>query len=251
MKIVFLTDKCPIAAVVLRQIKNCGIPLHTIFIENTKPLKKLERSINRCGLIGTSKAILEKTMRMLRLKMFEDWLKNDFYYAYSNKVCFVDDINGKQCEQLLREIIPDIIVLGCTRIVRGNILNIPRLGTLNAHPGLLPKYRGLDTVLWAIYNRDFIGATIHFVDEGVDTGAIVMQKIVDIEENDTIDSLRNKVRVVAGKLMAETIKKLIQGEHISVSLQSVEDGQQYREMPKNLLSETLRRLDKIKRMAGR
>lgn len=52
------------------------------------------------------------------------------------------------------EIKPDIIVLGGSSIIRENIIKIPKIGILNAHPGLLPKYREVDVIQWAIYNVD-------------------------------------------------------------------------------------------------
>jgi folate-dependent phosphoribosylglycinamide formyltransferase PurN len=69
----------------------------------------------------------------------------------------------------------DLVLLGQSGIVPPSLLCVPRIGTLNAHPGLLPRYRGLDCHLWAMYRGDFpsVGSTLHFVDQGIDSGRIV------------------------------------------------------------------------------
>jgi len=228
-------------------MKSNSVLIEAIFIENPSPqeyVKKVKRALKQMRLIETAKSIFKKLIKILAPRTKEEWFSNDFYYSYSNKVYIVDNFNGKQCEQLLVEIEPDIIVLGGSRIIRKNIIKIPKIGILNVHPGLLPKYRGVDVIPWPIYNEDDIGVTVHFVDKGVDTGGIVMQKVINVEEDDTIDSLRKNAQIVTGELMTKTILKIIESGHIQVIPQSKQDGKQYYKMPKRLLRETERKLRK-------
>jgi len=200
MKIVFFTNKCSHGAELLRQMKNNNILIEAIFIENPKPqgyIKKVKKTLKRLGLIETIKIMLKSLIKMLAPGAKDEWLTNNFYYSYSDKVHIVENFNGKECEQFLKEIKPDLIVLGGSRILRKNIISIPEIGILNSHPGLLPKYRGIDVLQWAIYNGDDIGISVHFVDEGVDTGKIVMRKVINLEENDTLDSLSKKAEIAA------------------------------------------------------
>lgn len=268
MKIVFFTNKSAPGAKILEEMKRKNILVEAIFIdiESSAGLEKrgknLTRTLKRLGLIETLKIIFEKKVRRrlapMELKMVsenvkravaprarEAWLSNDFYQSYSKKVYIVDDFNGKQCEQLLREIEPDVIVLGGSRIIRKNIINIPKIGILNAHPGLLPKYRGVDVIPWAIYYGDAIGVTVHFVDEGIDTGGIIAQKAINITEGDTIDSLGKKAQILAAELIAETLLRIIERGHIPVIPQSREDGKQYYRMPMKLFQETKRKLGRM------
>jgi len=75
----------------------------------------------------------------------------------------------------LRAAAPDLLLLGKPGIVRKQILDIPRVGTLNCHPGKLPCYRGNDVIYWTCLHKDFhhLGYSIHLVDEGVDTGPVI------------------------------------------------------------------------------
>lgn len=77
---------------------------------------------------------------------------------------------------------PDIIISSYYRkILKANILNIPRLGAVNVHSAILPKGRGPAPTMWNVINGDeFAGATLHYMDEGIDSGDIIDQKIVRI-----------------------------------------------------------------------
>ena len=263
IKIVFLTNKSARGANILGEMKSRSILIEAIFIDVQRPtgLQAKLKKLTRLGSVGTLRIIskrvrkilapMELTMisRRLQRKLApgtaEEWFSNDFYRSYSDRVYIVDDFNGQECEQLLREIGPDVIVLGGSRIIRNNIIDIPKVGILNAHPGLLPEYRGVDVIPWAIYHGDPVGVTIHFVDEGVDTGGIVARKVVDVTEGDTIASLGKKADVLAGELMAETVLAIIEGEYVQVVRQSKEDGKQYYRMPARLLRETVRKLGRV------
>jgi len=264
MKVVFFTNKSARGAEILKEIKKNNILVDSIFIDVGKPpslrkkVKKWQRKLKMKGFFETLKLISKRLRRKfapLELKMFshkvkrrlkpdnrEEWINNKFYDLYSGRVYIIDNFNSNECEQLLKEIEPDLIVLGGSRIIRKNIISIPKIGILNAHPGLLPKYRGLDVIPWAIYHGDDIGITIHFIDKGIDTGGIVVQEIINITENDTIDSLGKKADILAGRLMAETVLKIIEEKRVQIMPQAIEDGKQYSRMPLKLFRETKKKL---------
>jgi len=125
--------------------------------------------------------------------------------------------------------------LGGARIIKENIISIPKIGILNAHPGLLPKYRGVDVILWSIYNGDDIGVTIHFIDKGVDTGTICRKKIIEIEKNDSIKTIREKAINISAELMVKVVKEIIQNKEIKTIDNKKEDGKQYYKMNKALM----------------
>ena len=127
MKMVFLTYKCSYAAALLRQMKDKNILVEAIFVENPTPYQKARIFLKLLGLVETAKTIFRRVLEILVPSTADDWRRNDFYYSYSNKVYTVDNFNGKQCEQLLMEIEPDVIVLGCSRIIRQSIINIPKI----------------------------------------------------------------------------------------------------------------------------
>ena len=75
--------------------------------------------------------------------------------------------------QTIRAAEVDLLVLGDCRIIRPHVLRLPRLGVLNSHPGLLPHMRGNQCSLWAVVHELPIGCSVHFCDEGIDTGPLI------------------------------------------------------------------------------
>jgi methionyl-tRNA formyltransferase len=200
LQIIFFTNRSSCGVEILRQLKKNNIIIRAIFIESPKPrgyLLKINKSIKQSGFIETIKEIFNQLKIILIPAKENNWFSKDFYRSYSNETYIVDDFNGEQCASLLRQLNPDVIVLGGSRIIRKNIISIPKIGILNAHPGLLPKYRGVDVIPWAVYNGDEVGVTVHFIDEGVDTGRIIMQEVIKLDEKETISTLRNKSEIIS------------------------------------------------------
>ena len=72
------------------------------------------------------------------------------------------------------------MILAGSGIVKESLLKIPREGTLNCHPGLLPRYRGCTCLEWALYEDEPVGATCHFVTPEIDAGDIVRKEIMPV-----------------------------------------------------------------------
>ncbi len=84
---------------------------------------------------------------------------------------------------------------------------------LNIHPSLLPSFKGLDAQKQAIeYGVKFSGCTVHFVDESLDGGAIVAQKVVEVKENDRAETLAARILEGEHALYIEAIKKIVDGK---------------------------------------
>jgi methionyl-tRNA formyltransferase len=115
---------------------------------------------------------------------------------------------------------PDLIVVVAFRILPKEIFTIPKLGTINVHASLLPKYRGAAPINWALINGEKeTGVTTFLIDEKVDTGNILLQKRVDIDDTDNFESLYNKLSVIGSVLLLDTIIK-IKEESITTSFQN-------------------------------
>lgn len=108
---------------------------------------------------------------------------------------------------------PDIIIT-CAygQIVPEEILNYPKYGCINVHASLLPKLRGGAPIHKAIiYGYDVTGITIMYMDKGMDTGDMISKKEVKIEDNDTAETLHDKLQKVSVTLLLETLPKIISG----------------------------------------
>lgn len=108
---------------------------------------------------------------------------------------------------------PDLIAVAAFgRILPLAILNLPSKGCINVHASLLPKYRGAGPIQWAIINGEReTGVTTMLMDEGMDTGAILLQEAVPIEPDDTAGTLSAKLARVGGRLLVETLRRLKAG----------------------------------------
>jgi len=105
---------------------------------------------------------------------------------------FVGNHNSKITATLLRNFHVDLAVLGGVGIIKRHVLAIPKMGIINVHPGILPKYRGSSAVEWAIYNNDPVGATCHFVTEEIDAGKIIYKTRIKIIKGDKYEDVRLK-----------------------------------------------------------
>jgi methionyl-tRNA formyltransferase len=113
--------------------------------------------------------------------------------------------NREQCRLLLEKLKPNLGVLGGTRIIKKQILEIPPDGMLNSHPGLLPEVRGSASPAWSIYYDIPIGSTCHFIDANIDTGDIVGRRLIPVHRGDTYEKLCWLTLVEAGTLMTEAV----------------------------------------------
>ena len=146
----------------------------------------------------------------------------------------VDDHNSGACRKLLKAFDPEVVVLGGTRIILPHILTLPRRGTVNAHPGLLPWLRGSSSVAWALYKDLPVGSTIHYVDRGIDTGAIIARRRLPIHWGMTYERIVRQTLTLSGDLMAETLARFEAGD-VKGEPQDVTAGETLRVIPPELL----------------
>ena len=108
---------------------------------------------------------------------------------------------------------PDLIAVAAFgRILPPAILSLPPRGCINVHGSLLPKYRGAGPIQWAIVNGETeTGITTMLMDEGMDTGAMLLQEALPITPDDTADTLSPRLAALGSRLLVETIARLKAG----------------------------------------
>jgi len=118
--------------------------------------------------------------------------------------------NNEEFRAQLATIQPDaIIVVGYGRIIPQWMIDLPRLGNINLHASLLPKYRGASPIQWAIARGESVtGVTTMRIDAGLDTGDILLQKEVSVEPQDTAETLGPRLAAIGADLMVETLRGL-------------------------------------------
>tara|TARA_B100000963_G_scaffold328362_1_gene316787 strand:- start:580 stop:1362 length:783 start_codon:yes stop_codon:yes gene_type:complete len=103
----------------------------------------------------------------------------------------------------------DIIINQSQSIIKKQLLKIPSIGIINRHNALLPKNRGRLTPFWVLFNKEKeTGVSIHFVDEGIDSGDIIIQKKFDVENKDNFNSIVKKNYGLASIAIIEALKIL-------------------------------------------
>ena len=118
-----------------------------------------------------------------------------------NNIEFIDEIKSLN---------PDVIcVVAYGKILPEEILNIPKLGCINVHGSLLPKYRGAAPIQWAILNGDKeTGVTTMYMDKGMDTGNMILKEKITIGEDETTGELWDRLSKIGGELLVKTLEQI-------------------------------------------
>ena len=113
----------------------------------------------------------------------------------------------------IKELQPDVIcVVAYGKILPKEILEIPKLGCINVHGSLLPKYRGAAPIQWAVLNGDKeTGITTMYMNEGMDTGDMILKEKVTIGEDETTGELWDRLSKIGGELLVKTLKEIEKG----------------------------------------
>jgi len=125
-----------------------------------------------------------------------------------------EHVNAPEVLDIVRRLAPDIVAVFGTSLIRPPLLGQGRLGMLNLHGGLSPDYRGADCTFWALYNGEpkQIGCTLHFINAGIDTGALIAHVCPEVRDGD--DELQLFWRAVrdSAEVYVEAIERLGRGE---------------------------------------
>ncbi len=184
-KIVFLASDCESSRWVYNELIK-SLEIDAAIIE--QPLSKktlIKRRIKKIGFTKVLGQIIFSAVVVPVLKMKaknrRNFLIKDYKFDFTDfpegKTKRISSVNDDNCRILLAQIQPDIIVVNGTRIISKKILESCNAVFINMHVGITPQYRGSHGGYWALYNKDSqnFGTTIHRVDSGVDTGAVLKQ----------------------------------------------------------------------------
>lgn len=152
----------------------------------------------------------------------DDTLKK-FAKKYSIDYLYPVTVNSPEFIEKAKEYECDLFVsMSFNQIFRNEIINLPRLNTINCHAGKLPFYRGRNVLNWALINdENEFGITVHFVDEGIDTGDIILQETYPITDNDTYGTLLEVAYDECAKLLYQAVKKIQKGEFKRIKQSSI------------------------------
>ncbi|MGH2446774.1 MAG: formyl transferase [Candidatus Limnocylindria bacterium] len=210
--LVLVTTGTSHAAGILAALERHGLRPHAVLLERpvgSALVARIRDSRRRRGWGPTVLALARHVRARIR-PADEPWRTRAFYEARAGRVVTVPRLTGAEAVAALRSLQPRVVLLGGAPILPAELLEIASLGTLNAHPGLLPAYRGVDVVPWAVLNGDPVGTTVHFVDAGIDTGGIVSRTPVDLRPGEDLAKLQARVEGVGGERLADAASELLE-----------------------------------------
>ena len=171
-----------------------GIPLHAIVV-----LTGSFRAPRRRGWIATARRKI--VFRLRRRRVFREWCA---------RVIGTGELNDAQVLRDLRRLEPDWIVLGGLGILSEETIGTARRGVLNAHPALLPWVRGNGVVGHSLARGIPIGATVHYVDRSIDTGAIIDRRLLPVRPGAVpLQELERDAGRLAVRMMADTVEAIL------------------------------------------
>ncbi|SHF31969.1 methionyl-tRNA formyltransferase [Bacteroides faecichinchillae] len=134
----------------------------------------------------------------------------------------------------------DLQIVVAFRMLPEVVWNMPRLGTFNLHASLLPQYRGAAPINWAVINGDTeTGITTFFLKHEIDTGEVIQQVRVPIADTDNVEVVHDKLMMLGGKLVVETVDDILNGTVKSIPQEEMAVAGELRSAPK-IFKETCR-----------
>jgi methionyl-tRNA formyltransferase len=234
-KIVFLASDCESSRWVYNALKNDFV-IAAVIIEQPISKKKLIKGrLKKIGFIKVSGQILFSAMVVPFLKVKAEERKEELITQYNldntefdnSQILKVDSVNDDACKQMLQQLQPDIIIVNGTRIISKKILQCTAAVFINMHVGITPQYRGSHGGYWALHNKDAanFGTTIHLVDAGVDTGAVIKQVFTRPEKQDNFTTYPILQVAIGIAALKEVLPQIIVGEINTIK--NAEKGKMY------------------------
>ena len=121
-----------------------------------------------------------------------------------------ESLKNGELKEILEKYQPDLIaVVAYGKILPSYVLDYPKYGCVNMHASLLPKYRGAAPIQWSVINgEEYTGVTTMKMDVGLDTGDMLIQKSLKIGEYETSEELFDRIAILGGEVLSETIKNI-------------------------------------------
>ena len=148
------------------------------------------------------------------LKLKESPVKK---YAKENKITILQPNNLKENDFIskIKSYKPDLIVVVAFRMLPEILWKIPKYGTINVHASLLPEYRGAAPINWSIINGEkYTGVSTFFINNKIDTGEIIDQSKITINNDETAGDIHDKLMDLGGALLIKSIDKIFSSEKI-------------------------------------
>ncbi len=195
--------------------------------------KRIRRKLKASGTGPTLRRIYYALIKS------KDKNKNHHQLYHSIREYFTTGHNSMQCQQILKQERVDILLLATDAIIRREVFEIPRLATLNAHPGWVPLFRGLGSTCFQLESGKFPAVSVHKVDEGVDTGPLILRRYIEVDPKQGLKLIEEQVNLLQFKLLSQVVK-LFERERIEF----IDTFHESSNMTKGMRAKDRKRLDR-------
>jgi folate-dependent phosphoribosylglycinamide formyltransferase PurN len=220
LKVVILTTRLPEDIWLINrlaevcQIEGIIFPTGTRYREYG-PAHVLKTRIRRLGLLK----VIDQTLLVLYRFIFESRKDKKaerelfdqpgrYFEKKGIDILEVKHVNSTEVQNFIKAKAPRLVVVSAAPLLKKNIIEAAEGRIINLHPGFATQYRGRYGAFWPIYYREpeLVGVTIHFVDEGVDTGAILLQQKVDFKPDDTLKIIAYRQHKLGVELLVRVLR---------------------------------------------
>jgi folate-dependent phosphoribosylglycinamide formyltransferase PurN len=203
-----------------------GLNLIGVIVQDWGPRQKSRRFrsyVKKYGLLTVTFSMLIQYLDVKLLAKQESGRLLVTELSLANlglKTYQVPTLNGEATLTCLDRLSPDLILLAGVSIISSEIIERANLGVLNAHPGIVPDYRGNYVVRWALLAGDPIGITVHLVDNGVDTGPVISASRLALPRTRSLVAIEHYVDCKRAELLVSSARHFLSGEAKPVPQQS-------------------------------
>jgi methionyl-tRNA formyltransferase len=196
MRVVVLTTGGDYGAAVTRRLEERGVVIQAIVLDVFRP--RLSVALRRPRrIVGPARRwfVARSLRRFAPLHV-------------------VGNQNDRRSLDLLRSLEPDLVVLAGARILSRDVLAVPRIGAVNAHPAPLPGPRGTGVVGRSILAELPVAVTVHFAAPELDAGDVVERRLVPIEAGDTLEAIQERADALCATALADAVARAWRGEEL-------------------------------------
>lgn len=209
---------------------------------NSRGMKKASKQLSKSGLKFIFMLAFQQLVQyaaMLSGFIFRKSSKRilsstELAQKYNFDIHNAVNINSAETVNYLRNLQPDLIISAYfPQILKKEALEIARLGILNIHPGYLPDYKGAMAYFWAARNNSrWAGVSIHWMDEGIDTGPLISRKKFKIGNKTSQDEILVKTALIGSSLIKRIGRNLQKGKHLKI-IETEKERSVYYSLPSN------------------
>ncbi len=231
-----------VSAIVVRRLISPSRFITEFRRDGSRLLRKIWKKLVLGKRAYTSKEY-ETIADLLQTEKIHQKTVDEFQRRYNIPVIYCNSLNDPIVVEKLKETKPDLVVFTGGGLIRKDVLENSGAGILNCHMGVLPRYRGMDVVEWPILEDKpcQVGMTVHFMDQGVDTGDILRVTTIAPEPDEDIKRLRDRFEPIMCREIVATCVDYLAG-NLERTPQSLEEGRQFFIMHRRLIQITERKL---------